>query len=289
MDGKGALMNIGFMQGRMSDPLAGRIQAFPWNTWENEFSTAQLNHFSLMEWTLDYEGLRENPLMTDVGRLKIRTLSHKYGISIPSLTGDCFMQFPFWKTYGAAREILFADFKDIVFACSQVGIRMVIIPLVDNGRLDNQDQEDILIDYLFGQQDFLSKNCLKVIFESDFAPDHFRRFIDRLPDSEFGINYDIGNSAALGFDPQEELGTYGHRVLNVHIKDRILGGATVPLGTGDADFDAVFEALARLDYSGNFILQTARATDGDHAGLLAQYRDFTQAWMVRYGIAGASE
>jgi hexulose-6-phosphate isomerase len=61
------------------------------------------------------------------------------------------------------------------------------------------------------------------------------------------------------------------------------------LGTGNADFGAVFEALAHLNYSGNFILQTARATDGDHAGVLARYRDLTQARMARYSMAGASQ
>ena len=72
--------------------------------------------------------------------------------------------------------------------------------------------------------------------------------------------------AAAGFDPAEEIEAYGHRILSVHVKDRVLGGSTVPLGSGNADFEAVFAALGRVRYVGNYILQTARATDGDHAG-----------------------
>ena len=96
----------------------------------------------------------------------------------------------------------------------------------------------------------------------------------------FGINYDIGNSAALGHDPAEELAACGARVLNVHVKDRVRGGTTVPLGEGNADFPTVFRLLARSSYPGMFILQTARAAGGDHAGALARYRDMVVNWMA---------
>jgi hexulose-6-phosphate isomerase len=66
------------------------------------------------------------------------------------------------------------------------------------------------------------------------------------------------------------------------MKDRVLGGTTVALGTGNANFDAVFECLGRLSYSGLVILQTARAKDGDHAGTLSRYIDKTQALMEHY-------
>ena len=89
--------NIGFMQGRLSDIVDGRIQAFPWSGWKTEFKNASLLGINLMEWTLDQERLYENPLMTNSGQKEIEDLSTKYNIKIPSLTGDCFMQYPFWK------------------------------------------------------------------------------------------------------------------------------------------------------------------------------------------------
>ena len=124
---------------------------------------------------------------------------------------------------------------------------------------------------------------MKIVFESDFGPARLAEFIDRLPRDAFGINYDIGNSAALGFSPAEEVGSYGHRIDNVHVKDRKLHGTTVPLGTGNADFPTVFGALRKASYAGHFILQTARADDNDHAGALARYRDMTRAWWKQSG------
>lgn len=274
---------IGFMQGRLSPLIDGRIQTFPWPFWQEEFSIAGQNGFCLMEWTLDQDRLYENPLLTLAGQAEIRTLCKRHGLAIPSLTGDCFMQAPFWKVQGDERETLQRDFLAIARACAAVGISMIVVPLVDNGRLENAEQEDVLVAFLQGQAGFFAEHSLKVVFESDFLPANLARFIGRLDPALFGINYDIGNSAALGFDPAEEISAYGQRIINVHVKDRVLGGTTVPLGSGNADFETVFKELARIKYVGNYILQTARAPDGNHAEVLCRYRDMTTGWIENYG------
>ena len=276
--------NIGFMQGRLCDRVNEKIQAFPWHDWQSEFPAAAEIDLHQMEWTLDHDRLYENPLMTVTGQVKIKGLCEQYNISIPSLTGDCFMQAPFWKTSGKFRTDLQSDFLAIGRACAAVGVQMMVIPLVDNGKLETTKQEDALVEFLLDQLLFLSEHKLHVIFESDFPPSELARFIARLPAEHFGINYDIGNSAALGYSPEAEFSAYGERVVNVHIKDRALGGTTVPLKTGNADFDSVFSALAKQNYNGNFILQTARATEGNHAEVLRTYRDMTEEWLKKFGL-----
>jgi hexulose-6-phosphate isomerase len=276
-------MEIGFMQGRLCDRIEGKIQAFPWRDWESEFPSAQALGLGLLEWTLDQERLRENPLMTVAGQARIRELSARHGIRVLSLTGDCFMQAPFYKVDGAAREALLADLWAILDASVQVGIRYVLIPLVDNGSLQTTEHERTLLEGVLPLRQRLVSAGMKIVFESDFGPARLAEFIKRLPRDAFGINYDIGNSAALGFSPAEEIGSYGHRIDNVHVKDRKLHGTTVPLGTGDADFPAAFGALHKAGYAGHFILQTARADDNDHAGALARYRDMTRAWWRQSG------
>jgi L-ribulose-5-phosphate 3-epimerase len=274
---------IGFMQGRFSPLAGGRIQSFPWTCWRDEFATAAKYQFGLMEWTLDQEGLHDNPLLTAAGQLEIAQLRRKHGVEIASLTGDCFMQSPFWKAEGPARMALLEDLRSVAKACSSVGIGLMVIPLVDNGQLNNRAEEDTLIGVLEDEANLLETLNVKIAFESDFAPLELTRLIDRLTPALFGINYDIGNSASLGLDPVEEITSYGHRIVNVHVKDRLLGGTTVPLGTGNADFDAVFASLARAGYKGNYILQTARASDGGHAEALTRYRDMVSEWIVRHG------
>lgn len=278
------MRQIGFMQGRLCDCVNGRIQAFPWCDWEREFPAAAAVGLHLMEWTLDQERLYENPLMTEEGQARIRLLSERYDLAIPSLTADCFMQAPFWKASGKTRADLHADFIAICRSCAKVGIRTIVVPLVDNGRLETAEQENDLVKFLLARQSFLAEHRLQVIFESDFTPPELARFIARFPVEWFGINYDIGNSAALGFNPTEEFAAYGARVANVHVKDRVPGGTTVPLTTGGAEFDVVFAALGRQRYKGNFILQTARALDGNHAEVLRGYYCMTHQWMQQNGL-----
>lgn len=274
---------IGLMQGRLSPLVDGRIQAFPWSCWRDEFAAAERHQFRRMEWTLDQDRLYENPLLTPAGQAEIMHLRQKHGVEIASLTGDCFMQSPFWKTGGSECIELQNDFRAVARACSTVGISMMVLPLVDSGRLETSAEEDVLVDFLQGEAKLLNELRVKVVFESDFAPIELTRFIDRLDPILFGVNYDIGNSASLGMNPAEEIGAYGHRILNVHIKDRMLGGTTVPLGTGSADFKAVFAGLARAAYAGSYILQAARAADGDHATVLCRYRDMAIGWINKYG------
>lgn len=282
MIGAGAV-NIGFMQGRLSERVNGMIQAFPWKNWRAELAEAERLGFTLMEWTLDQERLYDNPLMTNEGRSEILALIHRHGMSVPSLTGDCFMQAPFWKVHGDVRKDRLSDLDTILDACARLHIRYVLVPLVDNGRIENSEQADILHEQLLLRSTQLLNEGMQIVFESDYPPVRLAAFMEKFPAETFNINYDIGNSAALGFNPREEIRAYGKRIVNVHVKDRLLGGTTVPLGTGNADFPAVFDELAQIGYSGNFILQTARAENNDHSGVLNRYREMTSTWWREAG------
>ena len=267
------------MQGRLSDQIDGRIQFFPWNDWEKEFFVAASIGIHLMEWTLDHERIYENPLLTIEGRNLIKKLCNRFHISIPSLTGDCFMHAPFWKCEHNEKNHLKTLFLEICEVSAIIGISKIVVPLVDNGRIQTNEQEDEFLDFLLMNTILFKKLRIQIIFESDHNPPELKRFIKLLPKETFGINYDIGNSASLGFNPIEEFSSYGERIKNVHVKDRLLGGTTVPLNKGAAKFRTVFRELEKVKYNGNYILQTARAIKGDHARVLSDYKNMTNLWI----------
>jgi L-ribulose-5-phosphate 3-epimerase len=273
---------IGFMQGRLVNQIDGKIQAFPVEHWREEFPAAQKLGLHWLEWTLDAQGLEDNPFCTVAGRTEIQQLCYQYDLKVGTLTGDCFMQRPFWKAKGTELSRRLWELDLVLEGAAVLGVRQVVVPLVDHGRLDTAEEEELLITQLTARVELLRLKRVGIAFESDFSPYRLATFIAKLPADVFGINYDIGNSASLGFDPFLEFAAYGSRVCNVHMKDRVLGGTTVPLGTGGANFDAVFENLARHKYLGLVILQTARAQDGDHGRALRGYADFTQSLMERY-------
>ena len=261
------------MQGRLSPQVGSRIQAFPWAHWRDEFPLASTLGFRLMEWTLDDEGLHDNPLMTVAGRAEIRELMRTSGVTVASVTGDFLMQAPPFRGSPDERRGRTANLVAVVEACSELSAPTIVWPLVDDGRIVVADDEEQVLRIVDELAPVLRSRGVRVAFESDYSPPELTRFMTRLPADVVGVNYDSGNSAALGFDPATELQAYGDRVINVHIKDRVRNGGSVPLGTGAANLAQVARNLHAAGYGGNYVLQTARATDGDHAGALVRARD----------------
>jgi len=271
---------IGFMQGRLSAPVDGQIQAFPWGNWRTEFLLARVHGFRVMEWTLDADRLRENPLLTLLGQAEVRQLSDDHGLQVGSVTGDFFMQAPFFRATGAGRQARLDDLARVIDACLAMAVPFLVLPLVDDGRVDGPRTADAVVEALTALQARYRGAPFTLLFESDFPPDALAAFVGRFPSTGFGVNLDLGNSAALGHDSVREVELLAPLIRNVHVKDRTRGGPTVPLGAGAADLPASLAALRRVGYTGNLILQTARADDGDHAGVLVRYRDLVCDCMV---------
>jgi hexulose-6-phosphate isomerase len=204
---------------------------------------------------------------------------------VQSLTGDNFMHAPFWKAHDS-RAALLDDARAILASCRALGVRFVVVPLVDAGRVENDAQEASLFDGLAELAPVAAEGGVKIVFESDLEPEPLAAFVARLPADRFGINYDSGNSAGLGYDTRKEIAAYGDRIDNVHIKDRQLHGTTVPLGAGNADLPATVAALKATGYQGDYILQTARAADGDDVGAAVRYRDLVRGLLDPLGTGG---
>jgi len=267
---------IGYIQGRLVDQIDGKIQAFPEKTWRDEFPIAKRVGLGLIEWTLDDHQLKKNPFCTSFGQKEILTLSHQFSIGMDSVTGDCFMQAPFWKSTGSEQAQLLSKLDLVIQSCLALKVKYIVVPLVDNGHLENAKQHNELYRLLMDRIEMLRISGVCIAFESDFPPDKLRDFISTYPADCFGVNYDIGNSASLGFDPEKEMNAYAPRIINVHVKDRKLGGTTVPLGSGAAKVKEVFNGLKDVQYRGNFILQTARAVNCSHEEALVR----NLAWTI---------
>ena len=86
--------------------------------------------------------------------------------------------------------------------------------------------------------------------------------IDLIGSKNVTINYDIGNSAAMGYDPVEEFRAYGDKISDLHVKDRLVGHGPVPLGKGNADISKIFDLLSKYNYNGLLIFQAFRDDEG---------------------------
>ena len=61
----------------------------------------------------------------------------------------------------------------------------------------------------------------------------------------------------------------------MHLKDRVQGGGTVPLGEGAVDFRGVFRALGDVGYRGAVVVQGAPGAD--YLERAERYRHFVAA------------
>ena len=245
------------MQGRLSPTEKNKIQFFPEKNWKKEFFFAKQLGLKNMEWTLDHKDLYKNPIFTKNGKKKIKELSKKYNVTIKSLTGDCFMQKPFWKYKDKSKHV--QDLKKIVKACSDLKIKYIIFPLVDNSSIKDKNEEKIIILEFKKLNKFLTRNKVQILFESNYSPKNLKDFIKKFDKKNFGINYDTGNSASFDYDSTNEFKQYGKYIKNIHIKDRVCNGKTIRLGKGNADFKKIFKNIYRIKYNNLLIFQTARS------------------------------
>ena len=175
------------------------------------------------------------------------------------------MQRPFWKEQNKLYfQDLVNDFELVIQSAKEIGAKILVIPLVDNGAITNISQFKLLKNTIESLYEKLEINNTRIAFESDYPPTTLFEFIEEFDKEFVGINYDTGNSASLGYDVNEEFKKYGNRIINIHIKDRILNGTTVRLGYGDTNFRDVFKQLSQINFKGNYILQTARSKEGKH-------------------------
>ncbi len=275
------MLNIGFMQGRLSDMVGGRIQSFPFNNWENEFIIGSENNFNIIEWTIDSIDIANNPILRDDLHSRINELKNRYSIDIPSITCDFFMEKPFFKASNEQKIKREEFLLNFLKKCSSLNIFKIVIPLVDNGKIESLEDEKAVLDFFLNHLDLLEQYNLEIIFESDFGPRKLKKFIDKFPTKFFGINYDTGNSASQGYNFLEEFDSYFDNIKNIHIKDRILNGSTVPLGEGNANLEKLLINLLNRNYSGNLILQTAR-DEKKHLQALCIYRDYVINILSKY-------
>lgn len=258
---------IGFMQGRLSPKPEGRIQAFPKDHWREEFAHAKRIGFDCIEFIHDELHIEQNPLETAAGRNEVRALAKSSGVAVGSICGDWFMVHPIQKNVDKAKWLL--------GVAKEVDCPLVEFPFVDSSSLVRQKNDLDLLEALRKIAREGERLGVQISVESDLPPVDFRDYLRQLPPS-IGVNLDLGNSAALGYDVLSECAAYGERIYNVHIKDRVIGGTTVPLLTGNTDFPRAFRALKACGYKRDLVLQTC--PDPDYLGIAAQYRQMTAEW-----------
>lgn len=112
------------------------------------------------------------------------------------------------------------------------------------------------------------------------SPLEFARYLDEFQSPRVRAYFDVGNVVLYGY-PQDWIRTLGKRIAKLHIKDfsfrddpsiKKRVADWVPLGEGDIDWRAIYEALKEIGYQGT---ATVELEGADAAGLKEIRRRFS--------------
>ena len=244
------------MGGRLSEPIEDEIQAFPRYSWRNEFDKASKCGFALIEWVFDlYEN---NPILDNYQIKEIKSLSEKYDVKINSICADYFMKKMLFNVSTFDLEKNLNVLKTLIQKCHNLEIKILEIPFVDSSSIKNINDKKQLVTNLKKILPLVEENDVQLTLETDLPPSSFKDLLVSFEHPNVKANYDTGNSTAMGYDVKKELEEFGPWIANVHIKDRMRDGITMPLGEGDTNFDLFFSNLAKINYKGDLIIQGAR-------------------------------
>jgi L-ribulose-5-phosphate 3-epimerase len=271
---------IGIMQGRLAPRWIGRYQAFPVGYWQSEFHIARELALDNIEFILDYGTEHLNPLMSESGVEEIKSTIVASGVGVKAICADYFMEAPFHSHHQKRSESVL----DLLLRnASSIGVKDIVIPCVDQSSLKTEEQMKMVTESISKALPLAERLMINLNFETDLGPKEFAAFLKRFQSPRIKVNYDIGNSASLDYNPTEEFEAYGALISDLHIKDRPKGAGSVKLGTGNAKFDLVFGLLKQIGFAGNITMQASRATDyaSEFAHVTEQLK-FTKDYVARF-------
>lgn len=226
--------SFGVMQGRLSQQTPQGYQAFPQIYWQEEFKIAESLNFDHIEWIVDHN-YKMNPIFNTV-LLKKFFFGQK--VKVLTVCGDYFMNHRLDNESEATNTLI-----ELVDAMQSLEIQYLVLPFVDQSSSYNVYGKKNFLKALFKIDESIKSYSTKIAIECDLNSVDLCDIFTEINLNRFSINYDIGNSAALGYNHFEELDAYAKHIKILHIKDRVIGGASVPLGTGDAK---IMQALKEL-------------------------------------------
>lgn len=258
---------IAIMQGRLSPAPAGRAQAFPSDFWRREFDDAAACGFDQIQWLVTAESVDTNPLFTLAGAKAIDAAIAGSGVRVTSVCADCFVSWPLLRANAIEQGRLVDLLTRMIDAAAAIGVQVIVVPALEDGEVKTEHDQESLLEILDVPIATAERGSMQLALETGLPGDRLRTWLDRAGSPALAACYDIGNAAALGFDPHTDITALRHRLAAVHVKDRRRSGPSVPLGQGDADLPRAFAALAETGFAGPLVLETPVGLDPIAAAL----------------------
>lgn len=242
------------MQGRLSPPVDGHIQEFPYSNWVNEFKLLPHLGISCVEWIVTNPSFNNNPIFKKSQCLK------KYPIS--SICADNLVD-----TRIDSLKFLKQNLYPICESAIRNNIKRITIPLLEDSMLEDDYKRHKFISNFY---DVTKKyENLSFSFESELDMDKLGEIV--FASKNYNVTYDTGNITSCMFSHEDYIEFFKNKINNVHLKDRTYDGQTVFPFTGDTNFAVIFQKLSEIRYNNPYIIQTARGETGHEVSTISAH------------------
>jgi hexulose-6-phosphate isomerase len=195
---------------------------------------------------------------------------------VSSVCADYYMTVHLIRDEAAA-----AHLERLLARIRRLGARYVVLPFVDESSLRGPEDVEAFARLLPRLLQAAEEQRVELDLETDLRVETLVPLLERFDHPLLRANYDTGNAASLGRAPGDELPALAPFLGSVHVKDRVLGGGTVPLGTGDADLPEALRLTEEAGFPGPYILQVARGEDGRETDLARHNLEYVRRLLER--------
>lgn len=246
---------IGIQQGRLSPRLNGKLQAFPHGAWQREFSVAARIGFDAIEWLYETDRSERNPISSAQGRAEIKRVVAGSGVAVRSVCASYFIVNRLAGDSAEQTEKNLRALCELIDECAEIGAQRLLLPLLEGAAVDTPELQRRVLESLEVAAPLAARAGLVLGLEMEIAGADYAALIERAAHPAVRAYYDTGNSTAKGFDIALDVKPLLPLLCAVHVKDRKVGGGSVAIGSGDANYDGFLRTLAAAQFAGDFVFE----------------------------------
>ena len=204
---------LSFVQGRISPQVGTAFQYFPIDNWHNELAEAKKISLKNIEWVVSD---LSNPIFSPIFSKIINQVLKKNKVEISSISLDYLMNRPLYNE--SIVDLNWIIKKLNAYKNKNKKIRLNI-PIEETSRIFNFLQLSRLIRNLnYIKKKISSKYILSL--ETDISPQNLKALLSKKRLKGIGINIDLGNIEANGYDIEEYFLKLKKHIYGIHVKTR---------------------------------------------------------------------
>lgn len=246
-------IEFGFIQGRVTSPPSKKIlQYFPKKNWKKEFHYAEKYNFDFIEYFGERKFNKSNPIWNYKNLKEINEIVKKKKLQNYSFCDDYFIN---------TNLINFKNFdeyyKTLVKNLSLIDIKIYVLALFEKSLINKKNLKKF-VKRIQNISDFLNEKKIKLALETNLDVQSINKLIKLINRKNIFIVYDTGNRLKKKKLQYKEIIKLKKYICHFHIKDKNWKGENVILGSGNVNFDFIFEAIKQINYDGNYTFETNR-------------------------------